>query len=515
MITLTAKINLLSGDNKALSLGSDDLSGNNISSNLRNIVGAKKNGSNPFIIGASKLGDGSTFSSGVDYFIGNQLSDNNGNFKNPYEFIIKSTKKINNLTISFDTINNRYPKEIKVYNVTETKKVINETITTTKEANIKVQNSEFPTWSETVITDENGNEISALVFSVIFDTVYIDGEIAEESKFYEIFYNLVEKINSNDIADINTNMPFYESIDKTITFNGDKITINLILPLSYEEYEQYFTAMYLEYKENIETTETITRVETVYEKGDLIKTYNDDDAIFTLIGLNEIKSCFIEIKDWNTPNYPLVITGIYSEVNIDIDYRNLISISRSIFDRSDLKLPSFGIISNTGNIEFNDINGEIRYYAENLLLQSGLKCEIKLNNTLVDGASENIGLFETDQWNYENDSRVVSVSIKDDLEEWQDINVEGISYDPRVIEHKPFSWLYNYLWEITKENYNMLSFNELDENTQAVLNNTYIQYPLLKSGSLWQQWTKLCQVCQLHIYKNNNGIIVCRYNGGN
>ena len=75
MITLTAKINLLSGDNKALSLGSDNLSGNNISSNLSGIVGVKKNGRNPFIIGASKLGDGSTFSDGVDYFIGDKLSD--------------------------------------------------------------------------------------------------------------------------------------------------------------------------------------------------------------------------------------------------------------------------------------------------------------------------------------------------------------------------------------------------------------------------------------------------------
>jgi hypothetical protein len=61
----------------------------------------------------------------------------------------------------------------------------------------------------------------------------------------------------------------------------------------------------------------------------------------------------------------------------------------------------------------------------------------------------------------------------------------------------------------------MLSINELDEDTQAVLNNTYIQYPLLESGSLWQQWTKLCQACQLHIYKNSDGVVVCRYNGGN
>lgn len=362
MITLTAKINLLSGDNSKLQLGSDNLSGNNISRDLSSVVGVKKQGSNPFIIGASKLGDGSTFSNGVDYFIGDKLSDDNGNFANPYTITITGNA-MTSLTIAFDTANGRHPKSVRV-----------------------------------------------------------------------------------------------------------------------------------------------DRVE-----------YIDDDAIFTVTGLRESTSHTIRIYDWNDPLYPLVITGIYAEVSIEIDRRNLISISRSIFDRSDLKLPSFGIISNTGDIEFNDIDGEIRDYAEQLLLQSGLSCEIKLNNTLVDGASETIGLFETDQWNYENDSRVVSVSIKDDLEEWQDINVAEINYDPRNLESKPFKWLYEHLWAITtaNNNYNMLSFEELDTDTRGVLQNTYIQYPFLEIGSLWQQWTKLCQVCQLHIYKNNDGVIVCRYNGGN
>lgn len=376
MITLTAKINILSGDNTALSLGSKDLSGNNISSDLSKVVGGKNECSNTFILGASKLGDGSTFSDGVDYFIGDQPSDDNGNFATPYEIMIRGNY-MTSLTISFDTVNGRYPKSI-----------------------------------------------------------WIDG---------------VE--------------------------------------------------------------------------------YIDDDPIFTIARLSKSASHTITIYNWNSHKYPIVITGIYVDVSIEIDRKNLISISRSIFDRSDLKLPSFGIISNTGDIEFNDTDGEVRDYAEQLLLQSGLSCEIRLNNTLVDGASELVAKMETDQWDYDNDNRIVSVSIKDDLEEWQDINVAEITYDPRKTESKPFSWFYEHLWKLTSNrssyvndkgetiigtgNYNMLSINELDEDTQAVLNNTYIQYPLLESGSLWEQWTKFCEVCQLHIYKDNNGVIVCRYNGGN
>lgn len=361
MITLTAKINILGGGNGAISLGSNNLSGNNISSDLGNLIGVKNNASNPFLLGVSKLGDGSTLSDGVDYFIGNQSSNKEGIFANAYEITLTSTENFQSFSIAFDTANNRHPKSI-----------------------------------------------------------YIDG---------------VE--------------------------------------------------------------------------------YTDDDPIFTFGNLSNATSHTISITNWNEPNYPLVITGIYVGLEINIDYRNLISISRSIFDRSDLKLPSYGIISNVGDIEFNDNDGEVLDYAEQLLLQKGLSCEVYLNNTLVEGAKEKIGSFQTDQWNYENDSKVVSVSIKDDLEEWQDIYVEGISYDPRNTAEMPFSDLYKKLWGITNPLYQMRALSELGEETEMHLRRTYMKYPLLESGSLWQQWQKLCEACQLHIYKDSDGIISCRYNGGN
>lgn len=365
MITLTAKIDILSGDNGGLSLGTTNVSTNNISSDLSTVVGVKKVGKNPFIIGSSKLGDGSTFSNGVDYFISKQKTDSEGAFATPYSITINSTTAINGLAISFDTVNNVYPSSVLV----------------------------------------NGRNY-----------------VVSNAKNY---FGIASPSNS-------------------------------------------------------------------------------------------IK---LEIGSLNKEESPLVITGIYLETSINIDRRNLISMSRSIFDRSDLKLPSFGIISNKGEIEFNDGDGRVLAYAEQLLLDSGLECKISLNNTLVEGASQSVAVMETDQWQYDNNNRVVSVTLKDDLEEWQDINVDGINYDPRNAESKPFKWLYEYLWGLTdksrKGNYNMLSFSKLNDNTKNILENTYIQYPLLESGTLWQQWTKLCQACQLHIYKNNDGVVICRYNGGN
>ena len=511
MITLTAKINLLSGNNSELRLGSHNLSGNNISSDLNSVIGVKKNGSNPFIIGASKLGDGSTFSGGVDYFIGNQLSDKNGSFATPYEFEIKSTNSINSLTFSFDTINNRHPKNIIIYKKNEG--------TSDEIYNGRLE-TEFLGKINTVLSE------TEIQFFVNYEDIL--GIIKDKNPNIEIEeLKLAHTIEGNSLSFTEPsgieNLTFSVKSGTTLTDEGvfGEITVSSDLEINSEILEKLverniLITLYVGY--------SYKSISSGYEK---IGKYQDDDPIFTITDLPNENSYKIEINNWNAPLYPLVITGIYAEVNIDIDYHNLISISRSIFDRSDLKLPSFGIISNTGNIEFNDTNGEVLDYAEQLLLQSGLNCEIKLNNTLVDGASQTIGLFETDQWNYDNDSRVVSVSLKDDLEEWQEINVQGIDYDPRKPQSKPFSGLYAYLWELTsnryyatrgitgKGKYNMLAPDELDIDTQMVLENTYIQYPLLERGSLWQQWTKLCQACQLHIYKNNDGVIVCRYNGGN
>jgi hypothetical protein len=359
---------LLTGENGTLGGVFSNFGGNNISADISRVLGAKKQATNPFVIGASRLGDGATLSKGVDYFIGSQRSDETGVFQSPYEIVV-SGSSITALTIAFDTANNRHP-----------------------------------------------------------NSVFIDG------------------------------------------------------------------------------------VENA-----------DDDSIFTIGNLASSAQHNITISNWNAPNYPLVITGIYVSVTIEVDRRSLISIDSTIFDRGDTKLPSYGIISNTGSIEFNDLNGEIRDYAEQQLLTSDLKVSIFLTNTLTK-TRQQVADFETQEWDYDKDNRSVSVSLKDDLVEWQDISVEEISFDPSKNETKTFRWLYEHLWFLTSNrtyngiqgngNYNMLNFDELDEQTKDVLDNTYIKYPFLKSGSLWSSWEKLCVACQLHIYKNGRGIVVCRYIGG-
>ena len=201
--------------------------------------------------------------------------------------------------------------------------------------------------------------------------------------------------------------------------------------------------------------------------------------------------------------------------NIDdenkFDYSNLLSLDRKIIDRSDIKLPSYGVISNSGQMSFIDKNKRFLGYANNGVLVSGIPIEIYLTDTLSK-KSELVGSFYSNSWNYDNNNREVSVSLKDDLEEWQDIQVERINYDPRDPDKvfRTMADLYNVLLKLTPDKYKMLSFNYLDDVTKRQLERIAIPYPLLESGSLWAQWDKLCQVCRLHIHKNNNGETVCR-----
>lgn len=462
MITLTAKINILSGENDNLSILSHNFAPNNISSDIEDVLGKKTDGGTPFILNSTLFNENAALSSNVDYFIGNTLSDENGNFKTPYTISLNIVG-LNNLSIAFDIKNNRYPKKIDLYSSIKTTEEFDKADSRSATVSSLSNNSAWLTYFYDQVPDYvNSSEDIKVVFnSTISDFTY---EVTDNGSRYDI------------------------EIKRTSggSFSNVSITVNFI--------KNRTTAL------------------------EIIKTYNITTPIFIITEFGDSDTINIAIDNWNEPNSPLVVTGIYTSTSIEIGRNNLISIECSIFDRSNLKLPSFGIISNTGNLKFNDTDGLILKYAEQLMLEKGLPCELYLNNTLSSNGSTLIGLFETDEWDYENDNKVVSVSLKDDLEEWQEINISAIEYDPRKsIEEntKPFKWLYDYLWGLTKINYTMLSFDELDEETKYVLENTYIQYPLLEADTLWTAWGKLCEVCQLHIYKNNDGVVVCRYNGGN
>ncbi len=263
--------------------------------------------------------------------------------------------------------------------------------------------------------------------------------------------------------------------------------------------------------------ENITQLTIVFNKRDkqfpksiLVdgEAFYDDDANWT-IKLDSANTHTITISNWNKPNSPFVITSIYTDLSINIDESNLLDFERTISDRSSTNAPSFGIISNSGSMSFIDKDGEVLDLIAQQLLSNKNIISVYLKNTKTN-AQEQIAYFNTQKWSYSNSLSVVDVQLKDDLEEWQNINVPAINYVPNVSTSQTAKWLYNYLHSKTPAKYRMLSFDELDEKTKSVLNSTTILYPFLESGSLWAEWDKLCQLCFLHIYKENSGITVCR-----
>lgn len=107
MITLSAKIKMLSSESGTLS-AVGYLNGNNISSEIP--LGEKKQAKSPFFIGSSRF-NGERFLKSVDYFIGSEISDENGNFETTYSFTITG-KNISIFTIAFNDEKNSHPKSI-------------------------------------------------------------------------------------------------------------------------------------------------------------------------------------------------------------------------------------------------------------------------------------------------------------------------------------------------------------------------------------------------------------------
>lgn len=239
------------------------------------------------------------------------------------------------------------------------------------------------------------------------------------------------------------------------------------------------------------------------------KTFADDDPRFEVAFNDRKLTHTIIIENWNKPNTPLIITSIYANANIEIDNRTLLSYDSSIFDRTNITYPSYGIMSNGGNITFADYNEQVLDLIQQKILHSGITVEVFLNNTLTQ-KSEQLAKLSITELSYDNDNRSVNLQLKDSLEEWQEINVEAIYYDPNSPQSQNCKWFYDYLYRKTPSKYNMLSYAELDTDTQNILLGTVIQYPLLESDSLWNQWDKLCQVCHLNIFVNEIGRTVCK-----
>jgi hypothetical protein len=187
-----------------------------------------------------------------------------------------------------------------------------------------------------------------------------------------------------------------------------------------------------------------------------------------------------------------------------IDKRNLLSMSHNIIDRSDIVLPSFGIISNSGKIGFVDYSGEVRRLAEQNKLSANLPVTISLNDTLNDTHLDCTN-FVTRKWNYDPSSKEVSVDIGDRLILWQDIAINTIPYNATTPRSVTCEDIYKNLYNQTPTDYFLVPFESLDRSLRLHLQTINVSFYISQDTTLWGAWTTLAQASFANIYMNNKG----------
>lgn len=199
---------------------------------------------------------------------------------------------------------------------------------------------------------------------------------------------------------------------------------------------------------------------------------------------------------------------IFEDNNVFVfDKKNLISLTFDILDRADVKMPNWGIISNSGSMTLIDRKGEIKELAKSKKLKGNITIDFYLTNTLAK-STQNVGSFFAQKWDYDSENKTVSINFGDELTQWQNIQIVPLEVNltkSKVYYETALSLLDGIA---TKAN---IQF-EIDEITISHLQGILVPLPNY-SGSVWSVLEDFAIAFQLRIYKNYLGQIVCKYDG--
>lgn len=228
------------------------------------------------------------------------------------------------------------------------------------------------------------------------------------------------------------------------------------------------------------------------------ESYMNDDATFTVGGFGgTVDQLEVTISKLNKPNKGLIVTGIYVDVTIVVDEKNLDSFTYSIYDRDSNDEPSYGIVSNSGTLSFIDGTGEVL----DLLQINAIKGESTVTIDVINTLTNKKELFVkcvTDKWQYDNDNFVVTVTLKDIIERLQQINfilpfTTSISID-NIVE-RINTVMPNNMTLVFDES----TKGEIDSMLNSNLNNVYYD-----AGSVWDVIQNLCTTFNLKCYSRYN-----------
>lgn len=185
---------------------------------------------------------------------------------------------------------------------------------------------------------------------------------------------------------------------------------------------------------------------------------------------------------------------------IEINQHNLKSLSINFSDREDADEPSFGIVSNTGKLSFYDSDMEVLGLIQQNVLGNSNKIEFFINNTLAK-VHKSIGVFYPNKWTYDNNSHLVSATLKDDLQEWQEVVIS----QPSSLQNFTYLDLYYELLVATPAKFKIVVSQEILTYLSSIIESGNSR---LGGNTLWARWQQFCEATMLHIYKNGKGEVV-------
>lgn len=195
-----------------------------------------------------------------------------------------------------------------------------------------------------------------------------------------------------------------------------------------------------------------------------------------------------------------------------VKHHNLVSLEITRKERKDLALPCWGIISNGGNIEFIDYDGTIKSRILSGIIHKETIVETFLleNSTITKSI---VSKMYAKEWQYDEQTKKVYVTLSDNLEKLQDINIDLVKTP--MVDDMLASTLYNTLRDATIQNgFNVMEFANLDATTKSHLENYAFPNFFIDNMTLWGAWKNFCEALQLYMYQDKNGEVVCVYKGG-
>lgn len=198
----------------------------------------------------------------------------------------------------------------------------------------------------------------------------------------------------------------------------------------------------------------------------------------------------------------------------EVKKSNILSTSSSIMTSGNIKEPYYGLISNGGSCSFIDnepyvVNGEIvanhkiLYFLENGFAYEKITTKIFLYNSLTKKKSK-IGQYFAQDGDYDYSSNIVTFTLKDGLEEFQNIPVD----DRKIQASNSLLGIYVAARATATMQTGFEFEEELDAHTRYELGRIkpyYSNDPNAKN--FWAWFDNICKAGLCHMFINEKGKI--------